>query len=143
VAPRAFGRGQPAHPVVPFGHVTTGFAFAITALLEWPAVGVAAVAVASVVAWSRVYARQHFILDVAVGAVLGGAVAFGVRRASGRLVQRSGGQDTPTEMFKIASRSPQPASLPIDETGTTGTATEPAPQPAKPALDGQNTAQTT
>ena len=75
----------PSNASFPSGHALTAFAaaVAVSALhprLRWPAL-----AVASLVALSRVYLGVHFALDVVAGAALGAAVGLAVVRLA-RLV---------------------------------------------------------
>jgi undecaprenyl-diphosphatase len=70
----------PASGSFPSGHATTAFAAAaalavLVPRLRWPAL-----ALAALVAFSRVYLGVHFVLDVAVGALLGLAVGAAVAR---------------------------------------------------------------
>lgn len=67
----------------PSGHSATAAAFATTALVEWPAVGAPLVVLAGAVCYARIYSRQHYVLDVAGGVVLGATVA-GVIHVIGR-----------------------------------------------------------
>jgi membrane-associated phospholipid phosphatase len=63
----------------PSGHTATAFCIAILASLVWRKriILVAMIALALLVAYSRVYLLQHFLVDVAGGAIIGTLVAFG------------------------------------------------------------------
>ncbi|MEA2179929.1 MAG: undecaprenyl-diphosphatase [Solirubrobacteraceae bacterium] len=76
--------GVPASPSFPSGHAMSAFAVAsaiavLSPRLRWPVL-----AVAALIAFSRVYLGVHFWLDVLAGAVLGIAIgtciALGTRR---------------------------------------------------------------
>ncbi|MDR6889199.1 MULTISPECIES: phosphatase PAP2 family protein [Variovorax] len=98
-APRPFMVGlSPAH--VPHGvraglpstHATVMFAMAFMLLLRRRLrdVGLVVLAVATVTAWSRVYAGIHFPFDIAAGALLGACIAaalFALQVAGRRLVR--------------------------------------------------------
>jgi undecaprenyl-diphosphatase len=64
----------------PSGHASTSFAgatllaLAVPRLLAWPLL-----ALAAAISWSRVYVGVHWPSDVLAGALLGAALAFGVR----------------------------------------------------------------
>jgi undecaprenyl-diphosphatase len=70
----------PGDPAFPSGHAATSFACA--AVLAWltPLNPVPLFAVATLVAFSRVYVGVHYPLDAVGGAVLGLAVATALRR---------------------------------------------------------------
>jgi undecaprenyl-diphosphatase len=90
---RAIGRDRPAvdrpepdplvsvpdDPALPSGHASTSFACA--AVLAWatPLAAVPLFALASLVAFSRVYVGAHYPLDAVAGAALGLAVATALR----------------------------------------------------------------
>lgn len=62
----------------PSGHTATVFCFAVLAalLVRHRLASVALLAVALLVAYSRIYLLQHFLLDVTAGALIGVASAF-------------------------------------------------------------------
>lgn len=62
----------------PSGHATTSFglAWVVSVSYPFPAAQVAVYAVAASIALSRVYLREHYLLDVVCGAVLGTLVAI-------------------------------------------------------------------
>ena len=67
----------PASASFPSGHAATAFAAAVAIALVYPRLGRPLVALAVVVALSRVYLGVHYVLDVAAGTLLGIAVGFG------------------------------------------------------------------
>jgi len=96
----------PTTPSFPSGHASTAFAAAVALGLLAPRLRVPALALATLVAVSRVYLGVHFWLDVLAGAALGALVGLLVAAAARRL-----------------------ASAPAPRTGTA--ATTPAPAPAR------------
>jgi membrane-associated phospholipid phosphatase len=76
----------PASASFPSGHAATAFAAAVAVALVYPRLGRPLLALAVVIAVSRVYLGVHYVLDVAVGTVLGIAVgiaaAWVVRRVA-------------------------------------------------------------
>jgi membrane-associated phospholipid phosphatase len=80
--PGPIGRRGPAKPTsaFPSSHAATAAAFSVSVACDWPAAGAPLLVVATVVAGSRVYARQHRIGDVLGGIGLGLVVALAVRR---------------------------------------------------------------
>jgi undecaprenyl-diphosphatase len=69
----------PASASFPSGHAATAFAAAVAVALVYPRLGRPLVALAVVVALSRIYLGMHYVLDVAAGASLG--IAIGVAAA--------------------------------------------------------------
>lgn len=61
-------------PAFPSGHAAMVFALAVFGTLMWPRRGVGLFAFALLVGASRVYLRHHFVSDVVVGGVIGGAI---------------------------------------------------------------------
>jgi undecaprenyl-diphosphatase len=66
----------PASSSFPSGHAATAFAAAVAVALIYPRLGRPLLALAVVVAISRVYLGVHFLLDVTVGALLGIALGY-------------------------------------------------------------------
>jgi membrane-associated phospholipid phosphatase len=66
----------PADASFPSGHAATAFAAAVAVALIYPKLGRPLLALAVVVAVSRVYLGMHYVLDVTVGSLLGIAVGF-------------------------------------------------------------------
>lgn len=85
----------PSSSSFPSGHATTAFAAAVAVAVLMPRFRVAAVALAFVVALSRVYLGVHFVLDVLAGAVLGTLIGLAVGLAARRLIAARGGDQTP------------------------------------------------
>jgi undecaprenyl-diphosphatase len=70
----------PASASFPSGHAATAFAAAVAIGLVHPRLRRALLAVAAVVALSRVYLGVHYVLDVLAGSVLGAAVGIAAAR---------------------------------------------------------------
>jgi len=66
----------PASASFPSGHAATAFAAAVAVAIVYPRLGRPLVALAVVIAVSRVYLGVHYVLDVAVGTLLGIAVGI-------------------------------------------------------------------
>lgn len=66
----------PASASFPSGHAATAFAAAVAIALIYPRLGRPLLVLAAVVALSRVYLGVHYVLDVAVGTLLGIAVGI-------------------------------------------------------------------
>jgi undecaprenyl-diphosphatase len=66
----------PASASFPSGHAATAFAAAVAVAVVYPRLGRPLLALAVVVALSRVYLGVHYVLDVAAGTLLGVAVGF-------------------------------------------------------------------
>ena len=78
-------RGRPKTTMsFPSSHATTSFAYASAVTARWPAAGAPLLAVAAVIAGSRVHTRQHRIADVVAGAVLGATIGVMVAALSRR-----------------------------------------------------------
>ncbi len=73
---------QPPSPAFPSAHAANAFAFAFVVFTEYKRAGAALVAVAVVVAYSRVYVGVHYPLDAVGGAAWG--VFVGICVVSGR-----------------------------------------------------------
>lgn len=71
----------PASASFPSGHAATAFAAAVAIGLVHPRLRRPLLAVAAVVALSRVYLGVHYVLDVIAGSVLGAAVGVAAARA--------------------------------------------------------------
>ena len=78
--------GVPASPSFPSGHAMTAFAVAGAVALLAPRLRWPVLALASVIAFSRVYLGVHFWLDVLAGAVLGSAIGALIALAARRLL---------------------------------------------------------
>jgi undecaprenyl-diphosphatase len=66
----------PASASFPSGHAATAFAAAVAVALVYPRLGRPLLALAVVVALSRIYLGVHYVLDVAAGTLLGIAVGI-------------------------------------------------------------------
>jgi undecaprenyl-diphosphatase len=74
------GTPKPASSSFPSGHSATGFAFAIGAGQEVPALAVPLAAVAGLVGYSRVHTGAHHPSDVAAGAAIGAGAGLLTRK---------------------------------------------------------------
>jgi undecaprenyl-diphosphatase len=79
--------GIPDNPSFPSGHSSTAFAAATAVAILCPRLRVPALAIAAAVAFSRVYLRVHFPLDVVAGATLGVIVGGIFALLAARLVR--------------------------------------------------------
>jgi undecaprenyl-diphosphatase len=79
----------PATPSFPSGHASTAFAAAVALAVLAPRLRAPALALAAVVAVSRVYLGVHFWLDVLAGAALGALAGVLVAAAVRRLAVRA------------------------------------------------------
>lgn len=68
------------HKSFPSSHATIAFALAFTVFWFNKTWGIPLLVAAFLVGWGRVYVGVHYPLDVAVGAVLGGAVSYIIYR---------------------------------------------------------------
>lgn len=69
----------PSHdPSFPSDHATFAFAVAVAVVLACRRIGLAALALAAVLAFSRVYVGEHYVGDVVAGALIGSATAVAV-----------------------------------------------------------------
>jgi undecaprenyl-diphosphatase len=94
--PRPFEAHPQIHPLYvvhsssfPAGHAATAFAGAALLSFLAPRLAPAFVALAALIAWSRVYDGVHYPSDVLAGAVLGALVGVAAAAAA-RLVERRG-----------------------------------------------------
>ena len=81
----------PTSASFPSGHASTAFAAAVALSVLVPRWRVPALALAAVVAFSRVYLGVHFWLDVIAGALLGAAFGWAVARSALGLTARHAG----------------------------------------------------
>ncbi len=63
-------------PSFPSDHATFAFGVAVALVLSLRRVGIAALLLAAMIAFARVYVGEHYVSDVVAGAVIGGSVAF-------------------------------------------------------------------
>jgi diacylglycerol kinase family enzyme len=84
VAARLVGRlpgfPSPSTTAFPSGHAAAGFAFAVGAAQEVPALAGPLVALAALVGYSRVHSGVHYPSDAVVGAALGAGAGLATRR---------------------------------------------------------------
>jgi membrane-associated phospholipid phosphatase len=78
--------GVPTSPSFPSGHAMSAFATAAAVAVLAPRLRVPVLALAALIAFSRVYLGVHFWLDILVGAALGGAIGVLVATALRRAV---------------------------------------------------------
>ena len=78
----------PSTASFPSGHATTAFAAAVALGVLVPRLRAAALALAALIAVSRVYLGVHFVLDVLAGALLGSLVGAGVALAARQRLSR-------------------------------------------------------
>jgi len=62
-------------PSFPSDHATFGFAIAMTLVLSSRRIGLLALLISAILAFSRVYTGEHYGSDVVAGALIGGALA--------------------------------------------------------------------
>ena len=74
------GFPKPETSLFPSGHTASGFAFAVGAGLEVPALAGPLVGLAALVGWSRIHAAIHHPSDAAAGAALGVGAGLLTRR---------------------------------------------------------------
>lgn len=67
---RPDGEHKRSNAAFPSSHAANAFAVATVIVRRWRRAGLAALALASVVAWSRVYLNRHWPSDVVAGALL-------------------------------------------------------------------------
>ena len=77
----------PASASFPSGHAATAFAAAVAVGLVHPKLRKPLLALAAVVALSRVYLGVHYVLDVTAGMLLGVAIGFVAARAAQAVVR--------------------------------------------------------
>jgi membrane-associated phospholipid phosphatase len=83
----------PATASFPSGHATTAFAAAAAIAVAQPALRVWALALAAIVAISRVYLGMHYLRDVLAGALLGSAIGAGIVLAGRRALSEPSSLD--------------------------------------------------
>ena len=88
----------PESAAMPSGHAATAFAAAVAIALIHPRLRVPLVALATLVAVSRVYLGVHFPSDVVVGAALGSVIALGVVAVARSLRQAPRDVDRPRSL---------------------------------------------
>lgn len=76
----------------PSGHAGSSFAAATAVFLTNRKWGTAALALAFLIAFSRIYLSVHYATDLAAGALLGVGCAFLARRLMARLLPEGGGR---------------------------------------------------
>ena len=81
----------PVSPSFPSGHAMSAFAVATAIAVLSPRLRLPMVAVADLIAFSRVYLGVHFLLDVLVGARSGARSGTGMALATRRLARASAG----------------------------------------------------
>jgi undecaprenyl-diphosphatase len=70
---------SPSHdPSFPSDHATFAFAVAVALFLTMRRIGIAALVLAALISFARVYTGEHYVSDVAAGAVIGGGVALAI-----------------------------------------------------------------
>lgn len=77
--------GLPSSPSFPSGHAMSAFAVATAIAVLSPGLRRGVLAVAALIAFSRVYLGVHFWLDVLAGAALGAVIGAGIALAIGRV----------------------------------------------------------
>ena len=82
----------PPSPSFPSGHATTAFAAATVVAVLVPRWRIPALALAAIVALSRVYLGVHFVLDVVAGALIGSLIGVSVALLVRRLPAARGRQ---------------------------------------------------
>ena len=80
----------PSSPSFPSGHATTAFAAAAAAAVLMPRLRWPLLALATLVALSRVYLGVHFVLDILAGAVLGTLIGVAVAAVARRVADGDG-----------------------------------------------------
>jgi undecaprenyl-diphosphatase len=71
----------PSHdPSFPSDHATFGFAMAVGILFASRRLGIVALVMAALMAFSRVYTGEHYVSDVVFGAIVGSVMAISVYR---------------------------------------------------------------
>jgi undecaprenyl-diphosphatase len=71
----------PSHdPSFPSDHATFGFAMAVGILFASRRLGIVALVLAAMMAFSRVYTGEHYVSDVVFGAMVGSVMAIAVYR---------------------------------------------------------------
>jgi undecaprenyl-diphosphatase len=72
---------SPSHdPSFPSDHATFGFAVALAIVLGSRRVGIVALVIAALMAFSRVWVGEHYVGDVVAGAAIGCATAYSVNQ---------------------------------------------------------------
>jgi undecaprenyl-diphosphatase len=88
--------GVPGSPSFPSGHAMSAFATAAAVAVLAPRLRVPVLALAAVIAFSRVYLGVHFWIDILVGAALGAAIGMLVSTALSRVCHARAGSGLAT-----------------------------------------------
>lgn len=76
----------------PSGHTLASFEGAVSIFLWHKKYGIAALILAALIAFSRLYLMVHYPIDVIVGAILGSAFAYAAYKITGRIAVKTGGK---------------------------------------------------
>ncbi len=76
----------------PSGHTLASFEGAVSIFLWHRKSGIAALILAALIAFSRLYLMVHYPIDVIVGAILGSAFAYAAYKITGRIAAKTAGK---------------------------------------------------